>query len=244
MMFIPEIIPSSRFFHATPVRLLFVLALLELTPNPVAAIISEDSSSAADESCPMWLAPSNMNSESTKPIKLGLYAGKLYTQNSTLPLSELAIPLIDFFGDFQRMAAQHKGVVSFLEDQVWTQEYVGSHFEGTLASPAIIPGIGLVAAYHTGFSNADFLHAAIHLRDEPPQQQGPKAGEAHLMRGTITPYFNATLEATQTIPAGMEILPNFGSESLSYVWCCDGLLTSCWTVPLVTIAIIYLPEFI
>ncbi|KAG7372016.1 hypothetical protein IV203_018159 [Nitzschia inconspicua] len=46
----------------------------------------------------------------------------------------------------------------------------------------------------------------------------PESGLAQLLRGAITPYYNATLQATECIPAGMELFADFGSS-----W--DGNLT-------------------
>jgi hypothetical protein len=209
---------------------LLLLALLLGTTNnshPGGSTLYVNAAADADEeadACPLWLAPSNVNvepssksSSSTElPPKIGLYAGRTYVQNSTLPLSELAIPLVDFFGDFHRTNPLHNSILSFLEDQLWTPDFIGSHFEGNLSSPAVIPGIGVLANYHSGYSNVDFLQASVLLRQGLGQHERevplPAAGEAHPMRGAVTPYYNATLVATETIPAGMEIFANFGGE--------------------------------
>eukprot|EP00536_Pseudo-nitzschia_multiseries_P005431 jgi/Psemu1/318643/estExt_fgenesh1_pm.C_1010016 len=172
--------------------------------------------SASAAACPLWLAPSYITEQSASYPKFGLYAGRNYEQNSTLPLSELAIPLIDFFEDQNRRRPLGSKVLPFLEDYMWTQDKLGSHWEGHFSAPGIVPGVGILANFHSTYSNADFLQASVLLRE--PGEEFPKAGEASLMRGAVTPYFNATLRATQTIPAGMEIFADFGD-----VW--DGNFT-------------------
>jgi len=174
------------------------------------------SSSSESDGCPLWLAPSYINEISNEFPQYGLFAGQSYEQNSTLPLSELAIPLIDFFGDFNRAKPQGSDILEFLESFLWTGEKIGSMWEGNISSPAIIPGIGVLANYHSTYSNADFLQASILLRETEDNLKKP--GKASLIRGAVTPYFNATLKATQHIPKGMEIFADFGD-----VW--DGNLT-------------------
>jgi hypothetical protein len=215
-------------FNATrsSISVIFLFLLLA-EPLPTAAA-GENNDDKDSSSCPLWIAPSNTDitaKENKKFTKYGLYAGRTYTQNSTLPFSELAIPLIDFFGDYNRQTRMGEEILAFMEDNLWTPEFIGSHFEGNISAPAIIPGTGLLANYHTGYSNANFLQAAIFLReamlsstptavndDDIDGDAGPfpRMGQAHLMRGAVTPYYNATLKATQDIPAGMEIFADFG----------------------------------
>jgi hypothetical protein len=171
-----------------------------------------------NDGCPMWLAPSYITETSADFPKYGLFAGQAYEQDSILPLSELAIPLIDFFGDFNRAKPHGSDVLEFLENYLWTQEKIGSMWEGSISAPGIIPGIGVLANYHSTYSNADFLQASILLRETTEDDEFKKPGEANLIRGSVTPYFNATLKATQHIPAGMEIFADFGD-----VW--DGNFT-------------------
>jgi len=171
-------------------------------------LFSLRSSSSERDGCPLWLAPSYINELSAEFPQYGLYAGQTYEQNSTLPLSELAIPLIDFFGDFNRVKPHGSDILEFLESFLWTGEKIGSMWEGNISSPGIIPGIGVLANYHSSYSNADFLQASVLLRETEDKLK--KIGEASLIRGAVTPYFNATLKATQHIPAGMEIFADFG----------------------------------
>ena len=180
--------------------LLVVFSLAATTPTPVA---SAGSGSPDEDSCPLWIAPSYITEQAATIPKFGLFAGRNYEQNSTLPLSELAIPLVDFFEDFTRQRAYGAQVLALMENFMWTQEKIGSMWEGYFSSPAVVPGVGILANYHSTYSNADFLHASMLLRETG--DEFPKAGEASPSRGAVTPYFNATLKATQSIPAGMEI---------------------------------------
>ena len=156
-----------------------------------------------NEGCPLWLAPSYTTPLSATLPRFGLYAGQTYEQNSTLPLSELAVPLVDFFVKGNRKRPNGKSILEFLENFLWTEEKIGSQWEGSISTPGMIPGIGMLANYHSTYSNADFLLASVLLRE--PGDEFPSAGEASLMRGAVTSYFNVTLKATQNIPAGMEI---------------------------------------
>jgi hypothetical protein len=179
-------------------RLTIFSLVFASTPASASSDGSPDS-----EACPLWLAPSYVTPVSANLPTFGIYAGQAYEQNSTLPLSELAIPLIDFFVNDNRAKPYGEDVLGLLEKFLWTQEKIGSMWEGTIGAPGVIPGIGMLANFHATYSNADFLKASILLRE--PGEEFPNAGEASLLRGAVTPYFNATLKATQNIPAGMEI---------------------------------------
>jgi len=191
---------------------LFSLLSLAIVSAPASA----GNGSPENEGCPLWLAPSYTTPVSATLPKFGLYAGQAYEQNSTLPLSELAIPLVDFFIKGNKARANGEKVFEFLENFLWTEEKIGAQWEGTVNTPGMIPGIGMLANFHSTYSNVDFLLASVLLREQG--NEFPDAGEASPMRGAITPYFNATLKATQNIPAGMEIFADFGE-----VW--DGNFT-------------------
>ncbi|CAJ1959111.1 unnamed protein product [Cylindrotheca closterium] len=176
------------------------------------------SSCAAGESynnCPLWLAPSYTGTD--REPKYGLFAGKAYGVNETLPVhAELAIPLVDFnfqpTEQFQRNPAvslpnHHAQLIDFLEGFFWTANFVGAQCEGEYSAPAAIPGIGVLSHYHSGISNVNFHQASVLLRKSPSFL---KAGEPHLSRGAITTYHNVTLQATREIPLGMEFFADFG----------------------------------
>jgi hypothetical protein len=55
----------------------------------------------------------------------------------------------------------------------------------------------------------DYLQASVLLRETTNNKQAPTSGTPHLSRGAITTCYNATLEATQPIPAGMELFSSF-----------------------------------
>jgi hypothetical protein len=73
-----------------------------------------------------------------------------------------------------------------------------------------------LANFHSGISNVDYLQGAVLLSETP---ESPPMAVAHPSRGAITPYHNATLKATQHIPAGMELFADYGD-----VW--DGNFTA------------------
>jgi hypothetical protein len=166
------------------------------------------------DNCPLWLAPSNLNvdNDDDRLVKYGLFAGQEYPQNATLPFPELVIPVIDMFGDFHRDGLVESNILSFLEDILWAQAFLGGQWEGNLSAPALIPGIGTLSLYHTTYSNVKFVQAAV-LKRDPMVGDGtvfPQSGKPHLTRGAITPYYNATLRATDRIPAGMELFADYG----------------------------------
>lgn len=180
---------------------IFLFVLLFATDDSIA-------SSVVDGDCSLWLAPSYINVKSAEYPKYGLIAGKTYEENSNIPMSDLAIPLVDFFGNFNRKKPYGSKVLDFLENFVWTEQKVGSQYEGNITSPGFVPGIGILANYHSTFSNADITQASILLRER--ENEFRNHGEANLLRGAVTNYFNATLQVTRKIPAGMEIFPNYG----------------------------------
>jgi hypothetical protein len=166
------------------------------------------------ENCPLWLAPSNLNFDKDvdELVKYGLFAGQEYPQNTTLPFPELVIPVIDMFEDIHRSRPRLNNVLSFLEDILWAPAFSGGQWEGNSSVPSLIPGIGTLSLYHTTYSNVQFIQAAV-LQREPMVGDGtvfPQSGKAHLTRGVITPYYNATLRATERIPAGMELFADYG----------------------------------
>jgi hypothetical protein len=171
------------------------------------------------------LAPSDTGTK--QQPKYGLFAGRPYTENETIPNPELAIPLVDFVQEWNRNSALDHDILEFVESFLWTSEYAGTKWEGNHSAPVAIPGIGVLANYHTGISNVDFLQASLYLRDNNNNNRdnnnnkphahkstGTRSGHAqahaHPARGANTPYYNATLRATQPIPAGMELFANFG----------------------------------
>ncbi|KAL3938152.1 MAG: hypothetical protein SGBAC_006882 [Bacillariaceae sp.] len=194
------------------------LGILLLTALSVVTKVTnaEESDHQCDANlCPLWLAPSYTGTD--REPKYGLFAGKTYGVNETLPdYAELAIPLLDFIHSdeqFQKNPAvslpNHRTqVVDFLESFFWTANLVGAQWEGEYpAAPTAIPGIGVLAHYHSGISNVDFHQASVLLRKSPSFL---KAGTPHLSRGAITTYHNVTLQATREIPLGMELFADFG----------------------------------
>jgi hypothetical protein len=184
-------------------RTLIAVLIISFVIIVQAATTSDDDANI----CPLWLAPSYTGTE--REPKYGLFAGKTYVANETLPnYAELAIPHVDFEQvEYNRNTPLRNRIVDFLEGFFWTAHFVGGQWEGHLSAPMAIPGIGVLSSYHTGISNVDFLQAAVLLRDTPDFLV---PGRPHLSRGAITPYHNVTLKATRQIPQGMELFADFG----------------------------------
>lgn len=179
-------------------RLSSLLTILSLALASSPASASDDS-----KGCLLWLAPSYLSTYGDQgQMKYGLYAGQTYEPNATLPMAELVIPLIDFFVDANRKTTVGQEVLTMLEPFMWYQNKLGSVWEGESA-PAAIPGIGALGNYHASYANTKLLQSSVLLRETG--EEFPKAGESSPLRGAVTPYFNATFQATKTIPAGMEI---------------------------------------
>ena len=128
---------------------LSIFAILSLTLVSTQVLASDGDS----EACPMWLAPSYLNSVNAMEKRYGIYAGRTYEKDAILPLQELVFPLVDFFTDFNKKRPMGEDVVEFLQGNAWQQQKVGSNFEGIFSSDAIVPGLGSLANYHSMFFN-------------------------------------------------------------------------------------------
>jgi hypothetical protein len=63
-------------------------------------------SMAHDDECRLWLAPSYTSTD--KRTKYGIFAGISYRENESLPMAEIAIPLIeDMIDSYNRNTNQH-----------------------------------------------------------------------------------------------------------------------------------------
>ena len=212
-----KIVPTERHktlyivWQTTKMKISSVWSLL-LTSTASTAIAG-----AVDtDSCPLWLAPSHTSTKNK--IIYGLYAGRTYQANETFhEYNELAIPLIDFVDAHNRDTPIHNLVTEFVENHLWTGDHGGSQWESTTPAPLAIPGVGVLSNYHSGYSNVDFTQASVLLRDRL-NIPGKEVGKTHLSRGAITPYYNVTVHATKSIPAGIELFADFGD-----VW--DGNFT-------------------
>lgn len=153
---------------------------------------------AGDYECGLWLAPSHTSTD--QQTRYGMFAGRAYQENETLPMAELAIPLVDMIEPYSRNTLLRDMILEFVESNLWTAEYAGTAWEGNHSAPVAIPGIGVLPQYHTGVSNVVFSQQSVLLRDKP---KSPKSGTPHPSRGAITPYYNVTLRASREIPAGM-----------------------------------------
>lgn len=187
----------------------FALALMG--PFAFVSAATDERTIGTEHPCRLWLAPSHLSSDDTP--RFGLYAGAQgFAKDEIIPSYEMSIPLFDFLHSPAASRSDvHRASVDFLESNMWLSDYAGSKFEANHSASVFIPGIGVWANHHSGISNVDWLQASILLRelDEVAQLQ---RGLAHPSRGSITPYYNATLRATRDIPPGMELYGNFGDN--------------------------------
>jgi hypothetical protein len=234
----PSVLVMRMLIETQKVVMILLVAVVVTPTSSATTTNTRQEVKDTTKSCPLWIAPSNM--ATSEVPKYGLFAGQTYAQNSTLQFSELAIPFVDFFGvdrsanydntvhsyiedDDDKKKNNDMTIISFLEDLLWTPEFTGTAWEGNYSTPCLIPGLGVLANYHSGFSNSEFLQASMLLRHHQKKKKAwaeheYEPGVPHIMRGTMTPYFNATLHATREIPTGMEIIADFGD-----VW--DGNFT-------------------
>lgn len=157
-----------------------------------------------DDECGLWLAPSSTAAPNSP--KLGLFAGTDFAMDEIVGSPEIAIPFIDFIGDWNRQSELDDTFVSHFEGHLWTSQHAGVKNEAQ-SVVTMIPGHGVLAQFHSGTYNVDWLQGSALLRTPPDV---PSPGVAHVSRGAITPYFNVTIAATQPIKAGMELFANFG----------------------------------
>lgn len=161
---------------------------------------------AAADTCRLWVAPSNL--ASPQVLKFGLYAGVDFEPDEILPWKELALPFVDFFIDANKQTPYRRGIVEWLESQFWLSDYVGSKYEGNVSATAFVPGLGALAAYHSGVYNIEIWQHASWSRG--PDEALPAAGKADVSRGAVSTFHNITARATRHIPAGMELFANYG----------------------------------
>lgn len=155
--------------------------------------------------CRLYLGPSSLSSDDF--TKLGLFAGIDFDARDILPFPELAIPMIDLLDGPYSFIDEYKDILKGLESNVWTADFAGAaKFEGNYSTSLFVGGLGSLAQYHAAYANVDWVPASTMLNFEALQPPG----KAHPTRGTISPYSNLTMRATQHIPAGMELFPAFG----------------------------------
>jgi hypothetical protein len=166
---------------------------------------------ADDVECRLYLAPSYLTREG-KVAVFGLFAGPSgFQKDEIIPSHEITVPVFDFLNTPVRQRSDlHSRVLDFIESSCWIADYAGSKYEGNNSISAFIPGIGSLTNYHAGLANVDWDQASILLR-EPDDVVRDQIGKPHINRGTITPYYNATIKATTWIQPGMELFAHYGA---------------------------------
>lgn len=192
-----------------PTALVVVVALATVVaPTTTAAAAANDD----DEfECRLYLAPSYLSAPPKTAI-FGLFAGPSgFQKGEVIPSHEIAIPVFDFLkSPIRERSEQHQRVLDFIESSCWIADYAGSKYESNHSVSAYIPGIGSLTNYHAGIANVDWEQASILLR-EPDDTVNDMIGKPHMSRGTISPYYNATVKATMWIQPGMELFAHYGA---------------------------------
>jgi len=167
---------------------------------------SNSNSNSNSNQCRLYLGPSTTSTDDEP--KLGLYAGIDYDEDELIGRPEVGIPLVDFTEAWNRRDALSNNIMEFLEGFLWTAEYGGSKWEGNHSNTLAVPGYGVLANFHSGTHNVDWVQGSALLRET--QADITTAGKAHPSRGAISTYHNFTMTATQPIKRGMELFANFG----------------------------------
>lgn len=142
---------------------------------------------------------------------LGLFAGVAYKHDDFIGTPEVAIPIVDII-----FWNEEKEPYSFFEDHanfMWTAESIGAdfeinHFKNGKGLNVAIPGIGS-GAEQPLLSNANWNEISMIDRTDNTMEE---RNNLHPGLGAYSHYFNATLQATRVIPAGMEIFIDVGIE--------------------------------
>lgn len=161
--------------------------------------------SADDFQCRVYLGPSSVATDDEP--KLGLYAGVDFEKDDVVGQPEIGIPLVDFTDSWNRKDEESNSIMTFLESLLWTGDYGGAQWEGNHSVILAIPGYGVLANYHSGAHNVDWIQSSVFHR-EPGAEFS--AGKSHPARGAISHYHNFTMRAVTTIKKGMELFANFG----------------------------------
>ena len=185
-------------------RCLIVWILSAAAVRAVAAEKPEVSKHVSTSQCRLWLARSSTGTDFAP--KLGLYTGVDLEPNESIGNSEIGIPLVDFVESWNRKSDVSNHVLDFLEGFLWTAEFAGAKWEGNHSVTVAIPGIGVLANFHSGTFNVDWDQSAVLLNEAVVFP----AGKSNPSRGAITTFSNLTLVAKQPIKAGMELFANFG----------------------------------
>jgi len=160
---------------------------------------------SAEQPCRLYLGPSSLSTEGVP--KLGLYAGVGYEKDDLVGIPEINVPLIDFSESWNRETELSERVMDFLEGYLWTAEYSGSQFEGNYSVTSLVPGTGILANYHPGTHNIEWLQGSVLLRE---QENIFESAVSHPSRGAISDYNNLTMRASRPIKQGEELFANLG----------------------------------
>ena len=198
--------------------LALALVLLVLVPAPLAAqdvpAGAPAGSSSDDPMCDLYIAPSS-TSEEGGPPKMGIYAGRTFAASERVGPADIAVQLLDVDGHTGRnlpdyaapQLGEGDGATALnpfgaAAAMMWTSDSVGGAYDSSEAMGgggqtfAAIPGVGMLANYHSAAVNANWNENGTLLRTLMEDQAGGM-GVAHPGRGAVSEYYNVTVVATQ-----------------------------------------------
>ena len=138
--------------------------------------------------------------EKVKQIAIPLYARALHVNDKPLYFQK-------YGKESQAIWSISRGIlnrkmIDFAESYIWVPGPIGARFEqddGRMVSA--IPGAGVLSAFDVKLTNANWLHQPAYR--QPAWNTQP--GVPHAGRGAVTPFYQATIEATADIAAGSEM---------------------------------------
>jgi len=184
---------------------------------------TSSASATAPPECGLYLAKSLLSAASIKGAdqEWGMYTGKTLEPGDICVGPDLAVNLHNLAAnnlvdqpdqaDLTAHSSLTRQIGQHLANFVWQSNTGGADGElvaGQGDAAMFVPGPGFLAFFDSKKSNADFdFMASYHrftINEEP--------GVPHPGRGSLTPFHNLILRATKDIPAGTELLLNFGDD--------------------------------
>lgn len=174
-----------------------------------------------ETTCGFYMAPST-----TSPNLLGLYTAKdiplessddIDTDTSTWNdptvtsrpnIGGPADMAIQFVDEDDEEGDSSIFMNSYLEELIWTPSFTGGSFEYPSDNVVtLVPGVGMLGAYHPTLTNAQWDAMSILKRSPNYSGDHHNAGA-----GAFTNYYNVSARVTRNVWSGEEIFLDFGNE--------------------------------
>jgi len=197
-------------------RKALLLVLILAIETCVITASTTDDDHLSSPPCRLYMGPSSLSTEDVP--KLGLYAGIDYNKNDLVGSPGISVPLIDLNSVMNNNNNQEEETDDLAErimdsldggGFLWTAEYSGSQYEGNYSVTSLIPGIGILANYHPGTHNIEWLQGSVLLREKDAIFE---PAVSHPSRGAISTYNNLTMRASKSIKRGEELFSFMGDS--------------------------------